>query len=82
MVMGDNKINDYKKCRQIDVDFDPHAAGVIQRNAHHLMEHILASYEATRCCHQVSAHALLPQRLQWFTVLNETQKHYQNTTFT
>jgi hypothetical protein len=40
MVMGDNGINDYKKCRQINNDFDHHAARAIQRNAHRLMEHI------------------------------------------
>jgi hypothetical protein len=40
MVMGDNGIDNYKRCRQIDDDFDPHAAGAIRRNAHHLMERI------------------------------------------
>jgi hypothetical protein len=40
MVMGDNGINDYKKCRQIDKDFDPHAAGVIRRNLHRPIEPI------------------------------------------
>jgi hypothetical protein len=40
MVMGNNGINDYKKCRQIDGDFDCHAAGAIQRNVHCLMERI------------------------------------------
>jgi hypothetical protein len=36
--MGDNGINGYKKCRRIDNDFDRHAAGAIQRNAHCPME--------------------------------------------
>jgi hypothetical protein len=40
MVMGDNGIDDHKKCRQIDDDFDHHAAGAMQRNAHCLMERI------------------------------------------
>jgi hypothetical protein len=40
MVMGNNKIEDYKKCRQIYKDFNPHAAGAIQRNAHHPMKRI------------------------------------------
>jgi hypothetical protein len=40
MVMGNNEIDDYKKCRQIDNDFDPHAAGAIRRNAHCPMERI------------------------------------------
>ncbi len=38
MVMGDNGIDDYKKCRQIDDDFDRHAAGGIWRDAHPPME--------------------------------------------
>ncbi len=40
MVMGNNRIDDYKKCRQIDNNFDPHAAGEIRRDAHCPMEHI------------------------------------------
>jgi hypothetical protein len=40
MVMGDNKIDDYKKCRQIDDNFDPHVARAIRRNVHRPMEHI------------------------------------------
>jgi hypothetical protein len=38
--MGNNKINDYKKFRQIDDDFDRHAALAIRRDAHHPMERI------------------------------------------
>ncbi len=34
MVMGDNGIDDYKKCRQINNDFDHHANGAIRRDAH------------------------------------------------
>jgi hypothetical protein len=40
MVRGDNGINYYKKCRQIDDNFDPHAAGAIPRYAHRPMERI------------------------------------------
>jgi hypothetical protein len=40
MVMGDSGIDDYKKCRRIDDDFDCHATGVIRRDAHCLMERI------------------------------------------
>ncbi len=40
MVMGDKGINDYKKYRQIDNNFNPHAAGAIRRNAHRPMERI------------------------------------------
>jgi hypothetical protein len=35
-----DEIKDYKKCRHIYNDFDPHAAGGIRRDAHCLMEHI------------------------------------------
>jgi hypothetical protein len=38
--MGDNGINDTKKCRQIDDNFDRHAAGAIRRNAHRPIERI------------------------------------------
>ncbi len=38
--MGDNEINNYKKCRQIDNNFDPHAVRAIRRNAHRPMERI------------------------------------------
>ncbi len=38
--MGDNEIDNYEKCRQIDDDFEPHAAGAIRRDAHRPMEHI------------------------------------------
>jgi hypothetical protein len=40
MVMGNNKINNYKKCRQIEDDFDHHAAGAIWRDVHCPMERI------------------------------------------
>jgi hypothetical protein len=40
MVMGDNGIDDNKKCRQIDNYFDPHAAGAIRRDMHRPMERI------------------------------------------
>jgi hypothetical protein len=38
--MGDNGINNYKKCRQIDNNFDRHATRVIWRDAHRPMERI------------------------------------------
>jgi hypothetical protein len=40
MVMGKHRINNYKKCSQINDDFDDHAAGGIQRDMHRLMERI------------------------------------------
>ncbi len=70
MVMGDNGINDYKKCRQIDNNFNCHAAGAIWRDAHCLMERIRGFMR-----HQASAHAVLPRRPPGSTILNETQKH-------
>jgi hypothetical protein len=41
----------------------------------------VALCKATRCRHWASAHAVLPRRLPWLTILNETKKHLQNTTF-
>jgi hypothetical protein len=38
--MGNNVIDNYKKCTQIDEDFDRHAAGVIRQDAHCPMERI------------------------------------------
>ncbi len=38
--MGDDGIHDYEKCRQIDEDFDHHAAGAIRRNVHRPTERI------------------------------------------
>jgi hypothetical protein len=40
MVMGNNGIDENKKCRKIDINFDPHAAGAIRRDAHCPMESI------------------------------------------
>jgi hypothetical protein len=42
MVVGDNGIDDYKKCRQIDDDFDHHAARGIQRDVHCSMKQELS----------------------------------------
>jgi hypothetical protein len=59
MIMGNNRINDYKKCRQIDDNFDCHAARAIRCDAHHPMECIRGFMEATRCSHWASAYAIL-----------------------
>jgi hypothetical protein len=40
MVLGNNGINNYGKCRQIDDDFDPHSARAIRHDAHRPMERI------------------------------------------
>ncbi len=38
--MGKYRIDDYKKCSQINDNFDDHAAGGIRHDAHRPMEHI------------------------------------------
>jgi hypothetical protein len=40
MVMGNNAIDDFKKCRQIDNNFNRHATRAIRRHAHFPMERI------------------------------------------
>jgi hypothetical protein len=40
MVMGKHKIDNYKKCSQINKDFDDHTAGGIRRDAHCPVERI------------------------------------------
>jgi hypothetical protein len=75
MVMGNNGIDDYKKCRQINDDFDCHAARAIRTMHIAQWSSSVASCEATRCRHWASARAVLPRRLPWSTILNETQKH-------
>ncbi len=37
MVVGDNRIDNYKKCRQINDDLDHHAAGAIWGDVHYPM---------------------------------------------
>ncbi len=40
MVMGDNKIDNANKCRQIAGNFDGHADAAVQYGAYHLIVHI------------------------------------------
>jgi hypothetical protein len=40
MVVGDNRINNNKKCRESAGDFDHHVDAAVQCGAHHTMEHI------------------------------------------
>ena len=40
MVMSDNRIDDYKKYREIAGRFDDHADAAVCRRAHRPMEHI------------------------------------------
>jgi hypothetical protein len=42
----------------------------------------VASCKVTRSRHQAKAHAVFPWRPPWSMILNEPQKHQQNTTFT
>jgi hypothetical protein len=44
---GQQRINDNKKCRQIDNNFDGHGDAAVRREAHRPMEHIQASLEVT-----------------------------------
>ncbi len=41
MVVGDNGIDDNKKCRESAGAFDHHSDAVVQCGAHHPMEHVL-----------------------------------------
>ncbi len=74
MVVANNKIEDNKKCRQIDDDFDGHGDAAVRLEAHRPMEHIQASLEATGRRHRASACVVLPRRLPWSTILNKTHE--------
>jgi hypothetical protein len=74
MVVANNKIDDNKKCRQINDDFDGHGDAAVQREAHRPMEHIQASLEATGRRHQASACVVLPRWPPWSTILNKTHE--------
>ena len=71
MVVANNKIDDNKKCRQID---DGHGNAAVQREAHRPMEHIQASLEATGRCQRASACVVSPQRPPWSKILNKTHE--------
>ncbi len=72
MVVANNKIDDNKKCWQIDDDFDGHGNAVVQREAHRPSEHIQASLEATGRPHRANACIVLPRRPPWSTISNKT----------
>ena len=72
MVVANNEIDEKKKFRQIDNNFDGHGNAAVRRGVHRLMEHIQASLKATGCCHQASACALSPRRPPWLTISNKT----------
>ncbi len=72
MVVANNKINDNKKCRQIDDDFDGHGNAAVRPEAHRPMEKIQASLEATGRRHPASTCVVSPRRPPWSTILNKT----------
>jgi hypothetical protein len=73
--MGDKGIDDDKKIRQKDDDFDRHAARAIRGGAHRPMKRSVASCKAIRCCHRVSTRTILPRRPPWSMILNVKKKH-------
>jgi hypothetical protein len=74
MVVANNKIDDNKKSRQIDDDFNGHGDAAVRREVHRPMEHIQASREATGCRHRASACIISPRRPQWSMILNKTHE--------
>ncbi len=40
MVVANNEIDETKKCRQLDDDFDGHGDAAVRRGAHRPMDHI------------------------------------------
>ncbi len=74
MVVANNKIDDNKKCRQIDNDFDGHGDAAVRREAHCPMEHIQASLKATGRRHRASACVVLPRRPPWSAISNKTHE--------
>ncbi len=76
MVVANNKINETKKCRQIDDDFDGHGDAAVRREAHcpMTMEHIQASLEDTGRHHRAMACIVSPRRPPWSTISNKTHE--------
>ncbi len=74
MVVANNEIDDNKKCRQIDDNFDGHGNAAVRREAHRSVEHIQASPEATGRRHRASACVVLPRWPPWLTISNKTHK--------
>jgi hypothetical protein len=82
MVVANNKINGDKKYTSNTGNFD--AMRIRRCNVGRIAQWSasMASCKATRCRHQVSAHAVLPRQPPWLTISNETKKTLKNTTFT
>ncbi len=75
MVMGDNGIEDYKKYIKLTTIWIAMLPGRYSMMCIAQWSASVASCKATRCCHRVSARAVLPRQLPWWTILNETQTH-------
>jgi hypothetical protein len=74
MVVANNEIDGDKKYTSNAGNFDGHADTAVQSGRIAQWSASVASCKATRCRHRASAHAALPQRLPWSTILNETIK--------
>ena len=65
MVVANNKIDDNKKCRQIDDDFNGHGDAAVRRGAHRPMEHIQGFTRSQwmppsgECSHRIAAAAAM-----------------------
>jgi hypothetical protein len=81
MVMGDNGIDDDKKCRQIDDDIDRHATGAIQRDAHRPMERIRGFMQSHLMLHLGKCLRRITPAAAMVEDFEKKKKHYQNTTF-
>jgi hypothetical protein len=85
--VANNEIDyDYdKKCRQLSGHLDDHGDAAVQFGAHHPMEHI-PGFTRGNCMSLMSQSGecmghIAPRQPPWSLILNETQKHYQSTTF-
>jgi hypothetical protein len=65
-----------QKCRESAGDFDHHVDAAVQCGAHPRWSTSWASLEATRCLHQTSACAVLPQQPPWS--MNTLKTHASN----
>jgi hypothetical protein len=74
MVMSDNEIDDYEKCRQNDDDLIAMPPGQYGTMRIAQWSASVASCEATRCRHRASARAVLPRWPPWLMISNE-KKH-------
>jgi hypothetical protein len=76
--VGKNRIDDNKKCRASDGDFDHHADAGVQCGAHHPMEHILG---LTRSHWMLPSGKCLCRIAPAAAMVNNYIKNTQNTKF-